>query len=44
MDSAKTTTFNNKIIAKGASQVDGVLTLLLDNVVTRNSRKDKICK
>lgn len=40
MDSEKiTTTFNNKIIAKGATSVDGFLTLILDNVVTRISKK-----
>jgi len=40
MDSAKiTTTFNNKIIAKGASCMDGFITLPLDNFVTRIIRK-----
>jgi len=40
MDSANTTTtFNHKLIVKGASCVDGFLTILLDNVVTRNNRK-----
>ena len=40
MDFAKkTTTFNNKIIVKGASEVDGFLTLLLDNAITKKKRQ-----
>jgi len=42
MDSAKiTTTFNNKTIVKGELCMDGFITLPLDNVVTRISRKKK---
>ena len=45
MDSAKiTTTFNNKIILKGASCVDEFLTHILDNAITINSRKSNIFK
>ena len=44
MDSVKiTTTFNNEIIVKGESCMDGFLKLPLDNVVTRISRKHKVC-
>ena len=42
MDSEKiTTTSNNIIIVKGASCMDGFLTLPLENVVTKLAEKSK---
>lgn len=42
MDSEKvTTTLNNITIVKGASCVDGFLTLLLENIATKLAEKTK---